>query len=343
MRIAVLMSGGVDSTCAATLLRRAGHDVTGITSLMSTSGPSPGDDDIYFARRACHRLGIGHVVVDMTRQFERKVVGPFVEAYASGLTPNPCALCNREVKLGNLVGLALRSGFDRVATGHYARLARFENRPVLGEPRDRTKSQTYFMSLVRPVVLERLVLPMAEVTKEEARHMVRQLGLPAREVESQDLCFVASREYAGLLRERKPDPGTGEIVDAAGKVLGSHRGHWEYTIGQRLGVKGRRLHVLEKDGTNNRVVVGPRQEAYRKRVTARRLNPFISIDRMETAGLKVKIRYASGAVGAEAAEVGDEYITVLTREPCFAPAPGQVLTCWIGDHVVCGGVIAGDA
>jgi tRNA-specific 2-thiouridylase len=339
-RTAVLMSGGVDSSLAAWLLKDAGHDLTGITAKMWEGGSRCCDlEDIYRAERVCHRLGIPHVVLDLTRSFERHVVGPFVESYVSGQTPNPCAECNREVKLGRLLGRAVRAGFDRVATGHYASTRLCHGHRVLSEPRDRRKSQVYFLSLIRPQVLDFLEFPLKNLTKSEAAVRVKALGLPARQGESQDLCFVSSGRYDQLLEDRRRGCGPGKVLDSTGKTVGEHRGHQAYTIGQRFGLRGRRYYVIEKRADKNEIVIGERDRALVSTIEAGCLNLFVPLDSIDQSRLRIKYRYNSPAVGASIDEISKHGLRVKTREPCFAPAPGQILAGYEDDCLVFGGII----
>jgi tRNA-specific 2-thiouridylase len=339
-RIAVLMSGGVDSSAAAYLLHRRGHEVTGITAKMWDGASRCCDlDDIYRAQRVCHKLAIPHVVLDLTRDFERYVVTPFVESYLDGRTPNPCALCNREIKLGKIADLAVRAGFDRIATGHYARIRSAGAMRFLCEPADRRKSQVYFLSLVRPEVLNRLEFPLQELGKGRVRQMVLDLGLPARDGESQDLCFVSSGRYEELLKDRAGATGPGRVLNADGRAVGTHSGHWSYTVGQRFGVNGKRCYVVEKLATSNEIVIAERGQALMSRITVTGLNFFLPLEEVKRKTLTVKHRYNSAPVAANIAEVDGERLIITTAVPCFAPAPGQILACYYDNCLVFGGII----
>lgn len=336
-RIAVLMSGGVDSSGAAAVLKDAGHDVTGITALMSPAEAS-GGEDVYRARRVCHRLDIPHIVIDSTDDFALHVVGPFIEAYLEGMTPNPCAHCNREIKLGRLLHLALRCGFERVATGHYAGLKREGDTLLLCEPADSRKSQTYFLALVRPAFLKSLELPLAEMRKDEVRSLIGHLGLAARDGESQDLCFVPSGAYHSLICKHS-GTAKGDVVDTDGRVIGTHRGHYAYTVGQRFGHEGKRYYVLSKDASSNRIVIGDRSLAMRQRIRVRAVNNFVPPGDLKNRSLSIKYRYNTAPVGGRVVEWDACRMVFVTDEPCFAPAPGQILACYSRDCLVCGGII----
>jgi tRNA-specific 2-thiouridylase len=341
-RIAVLMSGGVDSSAAAVLLVRRGHEVIGLTAKMWDDGSRCCDeDDVYRAQRVCHGLGISHIVLDMRKEFRKHVVDPFRAGYLGGLTPNPCSACNREIKFGGLLRAAMTFGCDLMATGHYAGLGEHEGRLLLKEPASEAKSQTYFLALVHPDVLDRLSMPLERVSKNEARQMLSELGLPARSRESQDLCFVTSGRYEEFLKDQTRGPG--RLLDREGNVVGTHRGHFAYTIGQRLGHHGKRAYVIEKRPETNEVVVGDRRHVMASRITADEANWFADPGRLAGGALRVKYRYNSPAVAARLSESGDGVFTVITDEPCFAPAPGQVLACYENDYLIGGGVIAGTA
>jgi len=339
-KIAVLMSGGVDSSCAALLLKRAGHEVLGLTAIMwREASRCCGEEDIYRAARVCHKLGIRHHVLDMAAEFERLVVDDFAASYAAGFTPNPCSVCNREIKFGRMVEAAGRFGFERVATGHYAALAGTGEALVPAEPADRAKSQTYFLALVRGEALRSVEFPLAGLLKTEVRQAVSSAGLPVRDGESQDLCFARPRRYGEVLRRYGADPGPGDVVDTRGRRIARHRGHVAYTVGQRLGVCGKRLYVLEKRAAMNEVVVGERREAMAGTITARRLNFLSDAGPAPGEALMIKYRYNTQAARARVAERTQDSLTVALDSPCFAPAPGQTLACYRDGRLLCGGVI----
>ena len=339
-RIAILMSGGVDSSFAAALLTQQGHDVTGITARMS--GPRSAccdDDDVYRAKRVCHRLGIPHIVLDLREEFGRRVLDPFIDDYLMGSTPNPCAVCNREIKLGKMVGLAVRSGFARVATGHYARIRQVDGRPVLCEPSEASKSQVYFLALVRPEVLDRLEFPLEDIEKREVKEFAASLDLTVRQDESQDLRFVPSGGYRQVLRDRWDGPAEGDVLGPEGDVVAKHMGHYGYTVGQRFGMRGKRYYVIDKRARTNEIVVAEREEALKRRITVTAMNYFVPLENLADRNLTIKYRYNSPRVAAEIVDAGWGGVTFEAAEPCFAPAPGQIVACYWLDNMVCGGVI----
>jgi tRNA-specific 2-thiouridylase len=339
-KIAVLMSGGVDSSCAALLLRRAGHEVMGLTAIMwREASRCCGEEDISRAARVCHKIGIRHHVIDMAEEFERRVVEHFARSYASGLTPNPCSVCNREIKFGSLTDAALRLGFEAVASGHYAALQLRGGVWVPAEPADRAKSQVYFLALVRKEILGSVMFPLAGMLKREVKEAVSSEGLPVRDGESQDLCFAGPRKYGEILKKYVAVPGEGDTVDAVGNRIGRHRGHVAYTVGQRLGAKGRRLYVIDKGAGSNEVTVGERRDAMAGSISARDVNFFSDSEPGPGAALMVKYRYNSPAVPARLVERTCGRISVDLEGEVFAPAPGQVLACYANGCLLCGGII----
>lgn len=336
-RVAVLMSGGIDSAGAALLLKRQGHKVEGITARLSEAvGSAP---DGVAAREVCRALGVPHTIVDLRCEFRRDILRSFVLGYLDGKTPNPCACCNRDIKLGRLAALVKERGFDFVATGHYARIGEIAGNATLCEPADRRKSQVYFLALVKPEVLGFLMLPLGDYHKEQVRRLLEGAGIPAAARDSQDLCFVAGSRYHDLLRLEGYVPRRGEVLDAEGNVVGTHKGHAAYTPGQRFGLRGKRLYVLEKRPETNTIVVGERDQALRSEITASGINLFLPLPAEGSGRLTIRYRYNSPPVEARIEVAGENRITVITEEPCFAPAPGQVLAGYMRDCLIFGGII----
>ena len=286
-------------------------------------------------------LGLPHHFVDREAEFEAAVVEPFVAAYLSGETPNPCVRCNPR-RLAALVGLADELGLARVATGHYARLVWRDGEPYVARGADPAKDQSYMLWAVPAEVLARLEFPLGETTKRETRAAAEAAGLPvAAEPESQEVCFAVDG-YQRFLEERGVRPQTGAIVDRSGAVLGAHRGHWRYTIGQRrgLGVSSTEpLFVLARRAAENEVVVGRRPELEVREVTVREL-----VDRGlgDGGGLRVQLRYRSPAVPVAALErLGAERALVRLGEAFAGAAPGQSAVFYRHAVVVGGGLLAG--
>jgi tRNA-specific 2-thiouridylase len=339
------MSGGVDSSVAAARLLEQGHEVVGVTMRLSSSA----DDDgvscsvsaVRDARRVCGLLGLTHHVVDFRPQFEREVIAPFARAYARGMTPNPCVVCNERIKFSGLLAEVRSRGADLLATGHYARiLADVEDEHRLARGLDPLKDQSYFLYRLTRTQLARVLFPLGESTKREVRAMASRMGLPSAEKpESQDVCFVPNGGWERVVSAYEPHAfRPGDIVDTAGSILGSHGGLARYTVGQRKGLgiggAGEPYHVVRIEPSSNRVVVGRRDEAQVVSITAREVVWHVgSVCRVEVA-----VRYRMTPVPALATFDGRD-LTLRFDEPLEGVAPGQSAVCYRGDVVVGGGVI----
>ena len=343
MRILVAMSGGVDSSVAALLLREAGHEVVGATLCLGRAGADGrrvccGPDAIADARAVCDLLGIAHHVFDYERRMREQVIAPFAEGYRAGRTPNPCVACNRLLKFGALLQQALALGFDALATGHYAGVGERGGRPVLLRARDRRKDQSYFLSGVDPEALGRVRFPLAALTKDEVRGLARRAGLRvAAKAESQDLCFAAERGRGGFLEGEAESP-PGPVVDEGGRELGRHRGLVRYTVGQRsgLGISGAApLYVLVKDAAANRLVVGGRERLRVAELTA--LEPTVYVEPLPPL-LTARIRHRGREARCEATVAGGR-LRVRFLEAVEAAAPGQAIALYDGEIVAAGGTI----
>lgn len=342
-RTLVAMSGGVDSSVAARLALDGGHEVVGVTLELWGDPENDGAKSccsahaVTGARALAHRLGIPHLTLDLREQFRREVIGDFLGEHEAGRTPNPCVRCNGLVRFDAMLALAERLGAPRLATGHYARIARDERGPLLRAAVDPAKDQTYMLARLRPEQLERLWFPLGDLTKPEVRALARTAGLAvADKPESQDLCFLAGTGRTRFLeRHGGGRPGRGEVVGPRGEVLGTHEGHDRFTVGQRrgIGVAAREpLYVLRTDARANRVVVGPRSELATDRVRLRGIElrrPAAEVDR-------VKLRYRQPPVACRVE--GD---CVRLPEPMDGAAPGQTACLMRGDLVLGWGTIDG--
>ncbi|MCD6155639.1 MAG: tRNA 2-thiouridine(34) synthase MnmA, partial [Candidatus Atribacteria bacterium] len=339
-KILVAMSGGVDSSVAALLLKKQGYQVVGVTlclhSLPGREAASSDKKAVEDAAKVCEHLGIPHMVLDFSSLFRKKVIIPFLEEYKKGYTPNPCVVCNRFIKFGELLERALSMGFDALATGHYARLVEEKGKIFLAKPRDRAKDQTYFLYRLQQKSLSHLVFPLAEFTKGEVRRIAREHSLPvAHKPQSQDVCFG---DYQSMIQENiAPRPGL--IVDLEGRVLGKHRGIPFYTVGQRRGLgvsSAERLYVVNIIPQRNQIVVGRREALQAKGLVARELNWFVS-EVPEQA--LAKIRYTHQERACRIKLLDSDTIEVIFAEPVEMVTPGQSVVFYKGELVLGGGII----
>ncbi len=364
--IAVAMSGGVDSSTVAAMLRAGGHNVIGLTMQLwnqrrlaghpgmpeAVQGRCCSLDDVYDARRVAETLGIPYYVVNHEERFEREVVRPFVEEYLSGRTPIPCSLCNNHLKFDQLLIVAKQIGADALATGHYARVEFDEARSrwLLKRAADVAKDQTYFLFGLSQEQLSRTLFPLGEMTKPEVRELARQHGLAlAEKPDSQEICFVPGGDYKNFLDaylaekgEALPDTA-GELVTADGEVIGEHRGIHNFTVGQRKGLgvaTGSPLYVIQIKGDARQVVVGGQDDLYSNTLRARRINLIAVEDLSEPMRVAVKIRHRHEAAPAIIEKSGPDEILVTFDEPQRAITPGQAAVFYDGDIVVGGGWIA---
>jgi tRNA-specific 2-thiouridylase len=342
-RTAVAMSGGVDSAVA---LLRAGRNAVGVTLRLwlDPAGPDSeraccSPESVIQARETCHRLGLPHVTLDLREEFRSAVVGPFVQGYARGETPNPCIRCNGSFRFGELLAFAARAGCDRLATGHYARIVEHRGRALLARGADPRKDQSYMLAQLDPRELERIWFPLGEQDKTETRAEAERAGLDAaRRAESQEACFLAGDDYRTFLTRHGLAPKPGTIVDEDGVAVGEHDGFWRYTPGQRKGlgvVAERPLFVLGSDPLANTVRVGPRESLARTQVAAAG-SLYVDVERAD-----VKLRYRSPAV-ASAVRATEGGFALELDEPAYGVAPGQAAVLYEGDAVVgCGLVSSG--
>jgi tRNA-specific 2-thiouridylase len=344
-KVAVAMSGGVDSAVAALLLKQSGREVVGLTMCLGVA-PAPGGpvkccgpQEIEDARGVCHALGIRHYVVDFAADLEEKVIRPFVEEYCRGRTPNPCVACNRWIKFGSLLAKALAWGFDGIATGHYAAIEEKNGRRRLKIPKDRRKDQTYFLHAMPREALDKVLFPLARLTKEEVRGIAEESGLPLFDKpESQDICFIPDEGRGAFLRSRGVGIEPGEIVDRRGRVIGRHGGIACYTIGQRTGLgiaSPAPLYVTAIDAVTNRLVVGEKRGLLAEGLAADQINCLVDAFPEEAWA---KIRYAHRAARCRISQSGDR-LTVRFMEPQEAASPGQSVVLYDNDTVLGGGVI----
>jgi len=339
-RVAVAMSGGVDSAVA---LLRAGSRAIGVTLRLWIDPAAPDSERaccspeaVIAARETCHARGLPHVTLDLREEFRRAVVAPFVRGYARGETPNPCSRCNGSFRFAELLAFAERAGASRLATGHYARIVEHRGRRLLARARQPDKDQTYMLARLDPRFLDRIWFPLGEQTKDETRAEAARAGLAvAGRKESQEACFLGGGDYRDFLGRHGVAEADGEIVDEHGRQLGRHAGFWRFTTGQRrgLGVSAAQpLYVLRTDADANTVVVGPRESLAIETISARgRL--YVRVNRAE-----VKWRYRSPAVPAAVEETEHGFRLALDA-PAYGVAAGQTAVLYDDDVVVGAGLL----
>src|SRR6202158_637944 len=363
--IAVAMSGGVDSSTVAAILRADGHNVVGLTMQLwnqrrlaghegmpeSVKGRCCSIDDVYDARRVAETIGIPYYVVNHEERFERDVVRPFVQEYLSGRTPIPCSLCNNHLKFDQLLTVAQQIGAEAVATGHYARVEFDEPRGrwLLKRPADHSKDQTYFLFGLTQEQLSRTLFPLGNMTKPEVRELARKHGLAlAEKPDSQEICFVPGGDYKRFIDAYLADQGealpdtAGELVTTSGEVIGEHRGIHNFTVGQRKGLgvaTGSPLYVIQISGADKQVIVGGEENLYFRTLRARRVNLIAVDDLREPMRVAVKIRHRHEPAPAMIERSADDEILVTFDQPQRAITPGQAAVFYDGDIVVGGGWI----
>jgi len=334
-RIVAAMSGGVDSSVAAAILREAGHDVVGVTMRLLPAA------DVGDVRAVAEKLGFPHEVMDLRDEFRRAVVEPFLAAYAAGRTPLPCAACNHALKFGALLRRAGELGATAVATGHYARVEPGEGgRWRLRRARDASRDQSYFLYGITPERLSHIRFPLGEMTKDDVRAKARALGLAnAEKPDSQEICFIPGGDTAGYLREKLGEK-PGAIVDTAGRKVGEHSGVHFYTIGQRRGLNLQGTeprHVVAVNAATNTVIVGSEDDLLSSGCEVEGVN-WIAAPRTGSVGVKIRSRH--GPVPATVTPGVEGRVTVRFAEPQRSVTPGQAAVFYAGDDLLGGGTIA---
>ncbi|WP_455718062.1 tRNA 2-thiouridine(34) synthase MnmA [Anaerosporobacter sp.] len=348
------MSGGVDSSVAAHLLKKAGYDVIGVTMQIwqdedhftqETEGGCCGLSAVDDARRVAQSLDIPYYVMNFKKEFKANVMDYFVNEYLQGRTPNPCIACNRYVKWESLLKRSLDIGADYIATGHYARVLKLENgRFTLRKSATAAKDQTYALYNLTQYQLSHTLMPVGEFTKDEIREIAKDINLRvANKPDSQEICFIPDNNYAKFVEENTGEKiMPGNFVNSAGEVIGKHKGITHYTVGQRKGLNlslGHPAFVLEIRPETNEVVIGSNEEVFSDKLYANNLN-FMAIEDLEgSMEVEAKIRYSHKGAKCTIKKVGEDELECIFEEPQRAITPGQAVVFYKDDYIVGGGTI----
>lgn len=354
-KVVVGMSGGVDSSVAALLLKEKGYDVVGVTmqiwqdeeeKVQEENGGCCGLSAVDDARRVAQVLDIPYYVMNFKKEFKENVMDYFVEEYLAGRTPNPCIACNRYVKWESLLKRSMEIGADYIATGHYARVEQLSNgRYAIRNSVTAKKDQTYALYNLTQFQLSHTLMPVGDYTKEEIRELAIKNGLPvAHKPDSQDICFVPDGDYAGVIESQAPErvPGVGNFVTKDGIILGQHKGITHYTIGQRKGLglaMGHHVFVSEIRPETNEVVIGEAEDVFSNHLVCRQINFMGMEDLKEPRRVFAKIRYAHPGEWCIIERTGTDEITCKFEKPVRAVTPGQAVVFYEGEYVLGGGVI----
>lgn len=354
-KVVVGMSGGVDSSVAAFLLKEQGYDVIGVTMQIwqdeeetekEANGGCCGLSAVDDARRVAEHLDIPYYVMNFKQEFKANVMDYFVEEYLQGRTPNPCIACNRYVKWESLLKRSLDIGADYIATGHYARIDRLPNgRFAIRNSVTAAKDQTYALYNLTQEQLSRTLMPVGEYTKDEIRRIAEEAGLPvAHKPDSQEICFVPDNDYAGFIDREAGDrvPGPGNFISTDGRILGQHKGITHYTVGQRKGLElpmGRRVFVTEIRPDTNEVVIGENEDVFTDTVLCDRVNYMGMDDLQEPRRVLAKIRYNHLGEYCRIEKLADGKVLCTFEKPVRASTPGQAVVFYDGEYVLGGGTI----
>ena len=344
-KVCVAMSGGVDSSATAYLLKKQGYQVFGLTMDLLTPPYAPQKSSIEDARKVADQLGIEHHFLDLKKEFRKQVIDYFCHAYKQGLTPSPCIMCNKDIKVGLLADKARELGADILVTGHYAETKITANGVELYRGKDLIRDQSYFLFAISKQNLQMLRCPLAAYSKEQTRALAKEAGLEiANKSDSQDICFVSDGKYAQLIKDLDAEFQNipGNIVNRHGKILGQHKGLINYTIGQRRGLGiggGDILYVLELDAQKNQVIVGSHEELKQQHVLLENVN-WLGEDHPEKMDLMVKLRSRQDIVPAEITFLENKQAFLRLKEDFFGVAPGQGCCFYHNNRVLGGGFIS---
>ena len=350
MKALIAMSGGVDSSVSAYILKRDGYDCSGIMMLLCPGSDLSSDEEMTGrASAVCRKMDIPFEAVELRDEFRSTVIEDFISSYISGITPNPCIICNKYMKFGRLMDIASKRGFDRFATGHYARVIRNEDTGLmeLHKAKDPSKDQTYVLYNMNQEVLSRVLFPLGDLTKAEVRKIAAEAGFEnASSKESQDICFIPDGDYAAFLgRNASSLPPEGNFVTEDGKILGTHKGITNYTIGQRKGLgisSDAPLFVIKIRPETNEVVLSHGEGLFMDRLHLRNVNWISGMIPEAPVRAAVKVRYKHQEQPASITVTGSDTAMVVFDEAVRAPTPGQSAVFYDGDNVLGGGVICSD-
>jgi tRNA-uridine 2-sulfurtransferase len=355
-KVLLCMSGGIDSSVAAMLLRDQGYELHGLTyrpydaistACMEKQTGCCSVDAIFEAKSLAHELGFDHAVLDIRDEFNRTVISDFISEYLSGRTPNPCVVCNRVIKWGEVIKKADELGCGYIATGHYARIGQNNDRYYLIKGKDEAKDQTYFLWQLSQADLARTLFPLGNFVKDEVRKIALEKGYEkiSKKRESQEICFIPDNDYRRFIKERVPNLdlkiGKGNFIDANGKILGQHYGYPFYTIGQRKGLEialGRPMYVIRIDPNANTVTLGDRAELNKKELLVDQVNLMKYPEITGELEVTTKIRYNNAGTLSRISQF-DNKIKVEFYTETWAVTPGQSAVFYEGDDVVGGGII----
>lgn len=340
----IAMSGGVDSSVAAHIMKTSGYDISGAIMRLYEDEQTNFSQNINDAKSVCEKLNVPFHIFDMRRIFQKNVIESFVSQYRNGHTPNPCVTCNKLMKFKAFIREAKTLGIGTIATGHYARIEKAGDRYLLKKGRDANKDQSYFLYHLTQEQLSQTVFPLGDMLKDEIREIAFQNGfVNAEKKDSQDICFVPCGDYVKVIKEYSdPDFSNGSFVNTKGEIIGTHPGHIHYTIGQRKGLGtgfGERVYVLGKDPLENKVILGKNEELFSDTLTASDFNWIALQNPSGTIRAEAKIRYGAKEAPANVHILEDGRVEIVFDEPQRAIASGQAVVLYEGDTVIGGGTI----
>lgn len=338
-KVLIGMSGGVDSSVAAKLLKEQGYSVTGATMLLWNDTEKAAMD----ANRVCEHIGIDFITIDFREQFKKSVVDYFINEYISGRTPNPCIMCNKHLKFGAMLEYAKDNGYDMIATGHYGKIVNNNGVYELHSSKAESKDQSYFLYNFNQHILKHTIMPLSEYTKEQVREMANEWQIPvANKPDSQEICFVNDNDYTGFICNNSDyKPVCGKMLDVNGDEIGTHKGMIYYTIGQRKGIGafGRPMFVMEMNPQQNTITLGEKGMEFSGALVADNVNYISDIPLTQPEKVQAKIRYQAKKAEAMLYPLADDRVRLVFDEPQRAITPGQSVVFYNNDTVIGGGVV----